>query len=403
MPAGENSGNTDGERAIIPDSLQRVRTPGRQYIVAPVRADVGIAQLRSLISVERPDLVCLETDKERLQAVEDPDVWRNLDLSEVLRDRKGFFLLGYVYLTYYRKALGIASAEPGTEMYTAYRAAAELNVPVEFCDRGLRVTFQRAWEQAGGTDRIKMFLIPAGMVLFRKKRESYNSNGQGIQQTMFEKLASRLPSVGRILLDERTEYTAEAVVNSRGGRILVLVESGRVREIAQAISEADENRRQNRLGELEDLSGKKGPIRYIPYILALAVAAAATAGVLFTGGKERTAQLLWLWITANSVLSSAGAMAAGGHYLTILTSLVMAPVTSLFPFVGAGMFAGFMQYRTRKPRVLDFQNLRGDLGSVSGIRLNRLTRIIAVYLLANLGSIAGSSIYLLFLASLYVD
>ncbi|MBD3277843.1 MAG: TraB family protein [Candidatus Aegiribacteria sp.] len=403
FPAGEDIGNINGERVIISDSLLRVRTQGRQYIIASVRADIGLSELRTLISEEEPDLVCLKIHRERLQALEDPHVWTNLDLSEVLRERKGFFLLGYVYLTYYRKALGISSGEPGSEMYTAYRAAAELNVPVKFCDRGLGLTFQRAWEQAGLTDRMKMSLIPAGMVLFRKERESFNSHDQGIQQTMFKKLASRLPSVRNILLEERTEYMAETVVNTQGKRILVLVEPGEVREIAEAILKADEIRRQNRLSELEDTSGKKGLIRYVPYTLALAVAAAATAGVLFSGGKSRTAELLWLWISANSVLSSAGALTAGGHYLTILTSLVMAPVTSLFPFVGAGMFAGFVQYRIKKPRVMDFQNLRTDLGSPRGIRLNRLTRIIAVYLLANLGSIAGSSIYLLFLTSFYVD
>ena len=54
------------------------------------------------------------------------------------------------------------------------------------------------------------------------------------------------------------------------------------------------------------------------------------------------------------------------------------------------MFAGLVEGWLRKPQVADFEKLGEDLSTTRGFWRNRVTRLLLVYLLVNLGSaIAG--------------
>jgi pheromone shutdown protein TraB len=98
------------------------------------------------------------------------------------------------------------------------------------------------------------------------------------------------------------------------------------------------------------------------------------------------------WIIWNGSLSALGTIIALGHPLSILTAFVVAPISSLSPLLAAGWFAGLVEANLRKPKVIDFQNLSTDLYSVKGFWKNRVTRILLVIILANLGSVFGTVI-----------
>jgi pheromone shutdown protein TraB len=76
--------------------------------------------------------------------------------------------------------------------------------------------------------------------------------------------------------------------------------------------------------------------------------------------------------------------------LTIVTAFVAAPITSLNPTIAAGWVCGLVEAYLRKPRVIDLENVGGDLTSVKGIWSNRVTKILLVVILANLGSTIGT-------------
>jgi pheromone shutdown protein TraB len=99
--------------------------------------------------------------------------------------------------------------------------------------------------------------------------------------------------------------------------------------------------------------------------------------------------VVW-WLLANGVLAGLGALAALAHPLTVLSSIVAAPLTSLNPMVAAGWVSGLVEAFSRKPRVIDFENLQEDIHSLRGFWKNKVTRVLLVVVFTNLGSSIGT-------------
>ncbi|HIO73095.1 MAG TPA: hypothetical protein EYN38_08355 [Flavobacteriales bacterium] len=68
----------------------------------------------------------------------------------------------------------------------------------------------------------------------------------------------------------------------------------------------------------------------------------------------------------------------------------MSPITSLNPLIGAGMVVGLVEAWQRKPKVEDCQKIHDDVQSFKGIYKNKVTRVLWVALMANLGSALGA-------------
>jgi pheromone shutdown protein TraB len=98
------------------------------------------------------------------------------------------------------------------------------------------------------------------------------------------------------------------------------------------------------------------------------------------------------WILINGGLAAVGATIALAHPLTILTAFLAAPITSLDPTTGVGMFTALVEAYLRKPTVGDFSRLRSDTASLKGWWHNRVTRILLIFLLSSVGSAIGTYI-----------
>ncbi|MGL6292056.1 MAG: TraB family protein, partial [Eubacterium aggregans] len=73
-----------------------------------------------------------------------------------------------------------------------------------------------------------------------------------------------------------------------------------------------------------------------------------------------------------------GALISLPHPLTVLTAIVMAPISALSPVLAAGWFSGLMEANLRKPKVEDFEYLATDLTSPKGFWENKVTKILLV-------------------------
>ena len=121
----------------------------------------------------------------------------------------------------------------------------------------------------------------------------------------------------------------------------------------------------------------------------------------FTKGNGIPTDAIMFWILANGILSALGALIALGHPLTILTSFVAAPITSLNPTIGAGMVSGLVQAFVVPPKVKDFQTVQDDAMTFKGWWKNRLTRLLLVVILSSFGSAIGTFVALPALISMF--
>jgi pheromone shutdown protein TraB len=98
-------------------------------------------------------------------------------------------------------------------------------------------------------------------------------------------------------------------------------------------------------------------------------------------------------------LAALGSALCLAHPLTIVLSFVCAPIASLNPFIGVGLFAGLAEAFLRKPRVVDLENLTQDISTIKGFYRNRVTKVLLIFLLSSIGGMIGNFIALPFLAS----
>ena len=127
-------------------------------------------------------------------------------------------------------------------------------------------------------------------------------------------------------------------------------------------------------------------------------------GLIVYGFASADASVSWemikAWVLANGVLAALGALLAMAHPLTIITAFLAAPLTSLNPMVAAGWVAGLCEAMVRKPKVSDLEALPGDIVTLRGFWRNRVTRILLVVALANVGSTIGTLVGIPWMTSL---
>jgi pheromone shutdown protein TraB len=110
----------------------------------------------------------------------------------------------------------------------------------------------------------------------------------------------------------------------------------------------------------------------------------------FAQGPEQSVQSISIWILVNGIFSSLAVSLALAHPVTIASTFVAAPLTSLNPTIAAGWVAGLVQAWVKKPTVADLEGLPKALSSVREFWLNPVCRILLVVVLANLGSSLGT-------------
>ena len=92
----------------------------------------------------------------------------------------------------------------------------------------------------------------------------------------------------------------------------------------------------------------------------------------------------------NGTLAALGSVIALAHPLTVLLAFVAAPITSLIPVIGVGLFTGILEATLKKPRVLDFESLNEDLTTLKGFYKNRVTHVLVVFMLSSIVSSIGT-------------
>ena len=141
--------------------------------------------------------------------------------------------------------------------------------------------------------------------------------------------------------------------------------------------------------ELEQLPPKRKATGIIKWLIPLAIIGLLIYGFYRGGSHAGTHMVAW-WIAANGLLAGLGAVIAMAHPLTILSSVLAAPLTSLNPMIAAGWVSGLVEAFSRKPKVKDLESLSEDILSARGFWRNKVTRILLVVVFTNLGSSIGT-------------
>ena len=382
----------------LPASVRRLEIDEREvFLVGTAHVSPqSVRDTKEAIETLEPDTVCVELCEARYQNLENQDSWRKLDIFQVLREGKAALLLSsFLMHSFQRRIAQRFGIEPGAEMREAIARARERGARLELIDRDIQISLKRTWSSLGFWQRTKVMtqLVGSAFVGDDLKEEDIEKlKDTGNLTDLMSALAEALPSVKDTLIDERDAYMAEKLRQSAGPRTVAVVGAGHLPGITGlADSKCD-------LEELETVPEPPLWPRIVKWALPIVIIGLLAYGFI-QGGAERGVESIYLWILINGSLSALGAAIALGHPLTILSAFAAAPLTSLNPFIAAGWVAGLVQALLRRPLVADMENLADSLGSARGFWSNRLTRVLLVVVLSNLGSVLGTAVALPWIAA----
>lgn len=380
VPAGENIREIQLEG-------KRVHLVGTAHISAR-----SVQEVTEVIDRVQPDTVCVELCAARLQSLMHPDAWREMDLFQVVRQKRATVLLANLILASFQRRLGEKlGVKPGAEMVAAVERAEAIGAELVLADREIQITLRRTWGQLRWWDKFKLAVqLPLSLVAAPALSEEdvEKLKTQDMLSQVMEEFARAFPRAKAALIDERDRYMAHKIRQAPGQTVVAVVGAGHLKGIVERIHEPTTDADMEPLREIP---------RKAPYTRAIQWAIPALViGLIAYGFTTSDAEVSWemvkIWFVANGLLAGLGAALAFAHPLTILTAVLAAPLTSLNPMVAAGWVAGLAQAFARKPKVRDFESLPTDITSLRGFWSNSVTRILLVVALANLGSTLGTFI-----------
>ena len=384
------------------DTVTRLTLGDREFILVGTAhiSRESVQEVETIITDEKPDRVCVEIDSSRYKSMTESRNWSSLNIYQVIREKKGFLLLGNLVLSSFQRRLGLdLGIKPGEEMMQAVRTAENLGIPFSFSDRDIQTTLRRAWAKTGFWGKNKMLAAMISSIISTEKltiEQIEELKKKSALEGMMEELADYLPTVKEVLIDERDQYLATNIYRTAEKRVLAVVGAGHVPGMVLRLRELHGSGGESDLTKLEAVPPPGKISGALPWLIPLSIVALIGWG-FYSSGSRQGMEMIWIWVAANGGLAALGSLLALAHPVTIFASLFAAPVATLNPAIGVGMITGIIEAYFRKPRVIDFENLHEDIASFRGFFRNRVTHVLLVFFFSSLGGVAGNFIALPYL------
>ena len=347
----------------------------------------SVQLVKRVIDAETPDTVCVELCPSRYQSIRQKDRWREMDIIKVIKDKKAFLLLSNLLLASFQKRIAKKfNINPGQEMIQAIDSAEAIGADIHLADRDIRVTLSRTWRVMGIWNKLKLLfsiIMSIGEIEDIKEEDIEKMKQADVLESLLSEVGKSMPILRDILIDERDQYLSQKIKTASGKKIVAVVGAGHVPGIkAYWTDDID-------MEELEQLPPKRKATGIIKWLIPFSILCLLIYG-FYRGGSNAGAHMITWWVLANGILAGLGAAIALAHPLTILSSVLAAPLTSLNPMIAAGWVSGLVEAFSRKPKVKDLESLSEDILSARGFWRNKVTRILLVVVFTNLGSSIGT-------------
>jgi pheromone shutdown-related protein TraB len=372
------------------ENITRIYLDGKELILIGTAhvSKKSAQQVKEVIEAEMPDTVCIELDEQRYQSIIDGNKWKDMDIFKVIKEKKATLLLMNLVISSFQKRVAKQfGIKPGQEMIQGIESANEVGANLVLADRNIQITFARIWHGIGLWGKAKLLLQIFASIFNNEtisEEELEKIKSQDMLNSMLDDFTVAFPKLKVPLIDERDQYLAQKIKEAPGNKIVAVLGAAHVPGIKEVIKKDH---------DLEEIS-KLPPKSKAPKIIAWMIPILILGIIAYTFYSNPTAgiQQTLSWILWNGSFSALGAAIAFGHPLAVITAFLVAPLSSLSPLMAAGWFAGFVQAYFRRPSVVDFENLSEDVYSVKGFWGNKVTRILLIVVLTNIGSTLGTVI-----------
>ncbi|MDC8013068.1 TraB/GumN family protein [Tahibacter soli] len=382
--------------ALRDQPIRRVTLGGTEFVLLGTAhvSRASVAAVEAIIERESFEAVAVELDANRHASLRDPELLRKMDLFQVIRQGKAGLVAANLALSAFQRRLAEQyGIEPGAELKAAVDLAEARQTPVWLVDRDIGTTLKRAYRSVGFWDRLGI-ISGLGASVFSSdeigEQEIEKLKRGDMLESAFSEFAKESEPLYRSLIAERDSYMAAKLreESAKGSfkRVLAVVGAGHLAGLEKELAAQTQPPEQLR----RDLDVVPPGSRWPKWIaLGVFVAIAVAIALLFKRDASLGTDALRDWVLFTGGLAGLGALAGGGHPLSVLAAAIVAPLKPFRPGIPPGAASAGVEIWLRKPRVADFDTLRHDVSEWTGWWKNRISRTLLVFLLTNFGGMIG--------------
>ena len=386
----------------------------------------SVIDVKELFHLYKPDSVAVELCKPRLAILTQPERWKQLDLRQIIIERKVWLLCSSLILSSFQKKLGATQGSPpGMEMKVAVELARKNKAALVLADREVRTTLARSWAGIGFFSRLWLssFLFSSLLVkdpITSEEIEELKKND--MLDNLLRNLPPRYRPLRTVVLDERDICIAENIrqhILTERGKNTENIPSKTAKKGAKKISKNPRAKLRilavlgaaHLKGVNKQLKAKKPrdisdllsmpPRRRLKNIMTWVFLGLVffLFSALFMKRDWDLAvfqELALAWVLCRSIGAGLGVLIARPSLLSFFTSVFLAPISYFLGFVGIRLWmpVALSELRVRKPRVADFENIVKDTESFASFRRslyhNRVIHLIFLIMMVSLGLTIGN-------------
>jgi pheromone shutdown-related protein TraB len=385
--------------ALLGQPIEHVQRDGVEYVLLGTAhvSRSSVDAVEALLEHEHFDAVAVELCDSRAQSMRDPEAFKQMDLLKVIRQGKAGMVAASLVLSTFQKRLADQSGiQPGAEMKAAMDRAEQRGLPLWLIDREVGTTLKRAWRSVGFWQRFGLLGGLLASVFEREQIEQVEIERlkQGdLLESAFSEFASESKPLYESLIGERDAFMAARLreeaaraASSENRRVLVVIGAGHLKGLAELLR----SQRDDPADKVAELAATPPKARWPKWLAAgLVLLVFAAIAWAFHRNTALGAQALLDWVLFTGGFAAMGALAAGGHPLSILAAFIAAPIKPFRPGIPAGGISAMAEAWVRRPRVIDFDTLRDDIVHWSGWWKNRVARTLLNFFLVSVGTIIG--------------
>ena len=192
--------------------------------------------LLSVFDTVNPDIVCVELDQQRYQAM----ILRQTQPKTYEKAQQDLPFVYRILAQFQEDMAKQYGVHAGDEMLTAITYAQSHALPVAFIDTDAQKLFTSMWRTMPMTERLKLLFSGfAGFFVSRKRVEQELKNFQDDYTTYIEEIGKRYPTIKRVLIDERNQHMVGKLteLHQQYQRIIACIGDGHVPGISQLLQE----------------------------------------------------------------------------------------------------------------------------------------------------------------------
>ncbi len=89
------------------ENITRIHQDGKEYILIGTAhvSKHSAEQVKEVIASEQPDAVCIELDKQRYKSVTEGNKWKEMDIFQVIKEKKATLLLMNLAISSFQKRM----------------------------------------------------------------------------------------------------------------------------------------------------------------------------------------------------------------------------------------------------------------------------------------------------------